>query len=816
MNGANLTGATVTGTNFTNSNLTAGQLYSTSNYQAQNLQGIGLSGIYMAYWSFSGQNLTNANLTSAYLYGANLTSANLTSATMNNAALYYTALSNANLTNATLNNATIYDANLSYANLADANLTNTNLSYSILTGATVAGANFASSNLTASQLYSTADYQAQNLQGIGLAGNNLAGWSFAGQNLTNANLTGTYLYSTALTNANLTGANLSSANLTYADFTGATVAGANFASSNVTPSQLYSTASYKSQNLQGVGLSGINLSGWSLMGQNLTNANLSSTTLTNADLTGAAVTGASFANSNLTASQLYSTTSYQAQNLAGIGLSGINLTGWDLAGQNLTNANFNSSTLSNTNLAGADLRGAQGASLGSATTTNTILPDGTIQGLYLNSTNPTLVVRNYSGNTPIHVLQGMSMNPGTSLVLQLDGNPWRSTISFDSGIPVTLGGNLELGVAAGVDPTTLIGHAFQTFNWSGVTPSGQFNIVNDVSATCLFDVSQLYSTGNVGVLGHAAPSLAVSSGNNQTVIVGAAGVTAGLTLSNGTAGQASLASLDVNALGYGVNGSTGGALVVSGATQAYTASLTTGTLGPQTQTFSLNVGDDHTLVGASSPTTTSAGVNLTVLGHAGPSLSVSSGNNQTVIVGATGISAGLTLSNGTSSQTGLASLDVNSLGSGVSGSTGGALVASGATQSYTALLGTAALGHQTQTFSLNVGDDHTLPGASPPADVATGVTLTVLGHARPEPHCQQRKQPTGDHRDDRHQCRTEPVQRHVGPERAGSMDVNSLGSGVSGSTGGALVASGATQPYTATLSTATLGPSDQELLAQCG
>ena len=73
-----------------------------------------------------------------------------------------------------------------------------------------------------------------------------------------------------------------------------------------------------------------------------------------------------------------------------------------------------------------------------------------------------------------------------------------------------------------------------------------------------------------------------------------------------------------------------------------------------------------------------------------------SGNNQTVIIGATGINAGLNLFNGTSGQSGLASLDVNSLGTGVSGPTGGELVASGSSQSYTATLNTGTLGRRSR------------------------------------------------------------------------------------------------------------------------
>ena len=89
----------------------------------------------------------------------------------------------------------------------------------------------------------------------------------------------------------------------------------------------------------------------------------------------------------------------------------------------------------------------------------------------------------------------------------------------------------------------------------------------------------------------------------------------------------------------------------------------------------------------------------------------------------------LNLANGTLNQSGLASLDVNSLGFGVTGSTGGASVASGSAQPYTAALGTGTLGTQAKTFSLNAGDDHTLSGASAPINVSTSATLTVLDHS---------------------------------------------------------------------------------------
>jgi len=311
------------------------------------------------------------------------------------------------------------------------------------------------------------------------------------------------------------------------------------------------------------------------------------------------------------------------------------------------------------------------------------------------------------------------------------------------------------------------------------------------------------------VLGHTAPNLTLLSGNNQTVIVGATGVTAGLKLSNGTLNQTGLALLDVNSLGTFVTGSTGGKLVASGSTQSYTGNFSTSTLGTQNQTFSLNVGDDKTLSGASSATALSTTATLTVHGHSAPSLSLLSGNNQTVIVGANGVTAGLKLSNGTQNQSGLASLDVNSLGTLVTGSTGGKLVASGSTQSYTGNFSTSALGTQTQTFSLNVGDDQTLLGASLASNLSTSASLTVLGHTAPSLKIISGNNQTVIIGATGINAALTLFNGALNQTGLASLDVNSLGTLVTGSTGNKLVASGSTQSYTAALSTGTLGMQTQ-------
>jgi len=404
----------------------------------------GGSGVY----AVPNANLANLDLTQAYLIGAYLNSANLSSGT----------LTNANLATADLTDANLFSATLTNANLTDSILSIANLSFATLSGAT----------LTSATLND--------------------GTVLTNANLTNADLTNAAFYAATLTNANLTNA---------------IITGAYFGYTNLTASQLYSTASYKAQNLQRIKLVGNDLTGWNFSSQNLTYARLSDyATLTGADFTNATVTGADFSETNLTSSQLYSTNSYLAQNLQGIGLAGNDLTGWSFSAQNLTKANFSSGTLTNANLSGADLRGATGFSGSSAgaITTNTIFPDGTVHGLSLNSTNPMLLVRNYSGTSsiPIHIQENMTLTQNASLVLEFDGNPWGSTISFDSGIPVTLGGNLELDVVAGVNPVSLVGDSFQAFNWTGVSPSGQFaSITNDLPPGYSWDTSQLYTTGNV-------------------------------------------------------------------------------------------------------------------------------------------------------------------------------------------------------------------------------------------------------------------------------------------------------------------------------
>ena len=95
--------------------------------------------------------------------------------------------------------------------------------------------------------------------------------------------------------------------------------------------------------------------------------------------------------------------------------------------------------------------------------------------------------------------------------LVFDADPWDSTISFAPGIPVALGGTLELTFAPGVNIATQSGRTIDLFDWTGVTPTGAFN----VSSPYTWDVAKLYTTSEVTLA--AAPTLPGDFNHDGTV-----------------------------------------------------------------------------------------------------------------------------------------------------------------------------------------------------------------------------------------------------------------------------------------------------------
>jgi uncharacterized protein YjbI with pentapeptide repeats len=480
MTGANFSGAVIRGATISGG-MSLVQLYSTASYQAHDLVGIQIQDGDLTHGNFANQDLTNAQFGSFYgfvlLNGANFTQANLSGVR------FWTASGQVQTA----------DANFTQANLSDAifahlqPLTNANFSQANLIGAQMwandfSGANFTDADvrwatmygdgdvthdLTLAQLYSTASYKAHDLTGLRTAGYYFNGGNFVGQNLSYASVGG------MLSNADFSHASLTHASLGYGDMTNA-----NFSHANL---------SYAS------------------VGGTLTNANFSQTnltgalvrgTLTGANFTGAEVRGADFGGTNLSAAQLYATASYQAHDLTGIALVSNNLTGWNFAGQHLTNANFDSAMLSGADFSGADVRGAifsyNNNNLTDANTTNLIQSNGHIAGLDLTA-GATLVVRDYDGGVPIVVEQHLAMDAASALRMVFEADAWNSTVSFAAGIPVTLGGTLELTFAPNVHLASQLGRTIDLFHWTGVSSTGTFA----VSSPYTWNLANLYTTGEV-------------------------------------------------------------------------------------------------------------------------------------------------------------------------------------------------------------------------------------------------------------------------------------------------------------------------------
>ena len=146
----------------------------------------------------------------------------------------------------------------------------------------------------------------------------------------------------------------------------------------------------------------------------------------------------------------------------------------------------------------ADARGDSDLNLTSITATNLIRPDGHIDALNLEF-GDLLVVRGYDGD-PAKNTGGIAITVdqsfligGGRLRIVFEEDAWDSTVSFLPGIPVTLGGTLELAFANDVNLASQVGRTFNLFDWSDVAPTGAFTI----SGPYRWDLSKLYTTGEV-------------------------------------------------------------------------------------------------------------------------------------------------------------------------------------------------------------------------------------------------------------------------------------------------------------------------------
>jgi hypothetical protein len=147
------------------------------------------------------------------------------------------------------------------------------------------------------------------------------------------------------------------------------------------------------------------------------------------------------------------------------------------------------------------MRGSASVDLAGATTTNLIRPDGHIAGLAIGS-GQLMVIGNYDDvwnhqrAIPVVVEDFFGAAADGALELEFDADAWGSTISFETGIPVLLGGRLELSFAEGVHLASQVGRTLKLFDWSGVSPVGEFTVVSPHA----WDLSKLYVDGSISLV----------------------------------------------------------------------------------------------------------------------------------------------------------------------------------------------------------------------------------------------------------------------------------------------------------------------------
>ena len=547
MLGVNLQDALVSGADFETTEyvdgITLEQIYSTASYRHGDLRGIGLSWNDLSHANLAGKDLTgsrfygsqlvNVNFNDSDLTGADLGSTTLTEATFAGAIIRQADLSHSGLTAEQIYSTASHQAgDLAQIVLRGNDLSDWDLSGQDLTGADFGdhsqttlfhGANLEDAKIdgadlthttangfSATQLYSTASYRAGNLTHTDFSWNDdFVGWDFSGQNLSESRFLGSVLRDSSFRSADLRGVRFTSAVLTDADFTDANVAGVDLDASGITAQQLYSTATFRSGNLSGLNLGRNDLQGWNFSRKVLADARFYNSNLSEADLSDANLMHASFGSAQLHG------TSFSGANLVGVYFVGSE----DSIETDLTGADARSAILLNCwSLPVAVPPSGCRNWLVNAVKRNFIDPDGHVEGLNIAEQetmrlwdfDPMLPRRNSDapvGDIPLVVEDEMTIDADGTLRAVFEDDHWGSTITFEPGVIVELAGTLELLIDPGEETTieSLIGTTYQLFDWTGVSPVGEFDTFNFQPDTA-WDTSGLYTTGEVTLRGVPEPS----------------------------------------------------------------------------------------------------------------------------------------------------------------------------------------------------------------------------------------------------------------------------------------------------------------------
>ncbi len=444
---ANFNSATLNDTDFTDTNLT------NANFRGATLTGADLSGaeirgakfIYATGFtsemlcstaSYANKDLSGVRMSYVTIDGLDFDGVNL-----NGASFYYCTISNVDFTKTATPD---FNLSLEGSTLSNVNFTGLNLEKVQLSGVTYGeGVNYTDVILPSGSahlgeiptevLIQTWNYKSRTLNLALFNNNRLNGLDLEGFRVS-SNFSRSSLQNANFKDADLTGSNFGHADLSGADFTDATINNVYLDRSNITSQQLESTKSYKQKDLSGVDMTRLNISfeGKDLSGFDLSNTNLERINLKNAIFEDAIINDARFYGSSIeqeiTLAQIMQTKSYKDKDLSGASFHYTIFENADFSGFNLQETSFGSSSsklFKNVNFTNADLRGAGGTERGGWDTAifkNTILKDGSITALEMDSPDDYILVREYKytdsyGTIYVKFAEDASISGGANLIL---------------------------------------------------------------------------------------------------------------------------------------------------------------------------------------------------------------------------------------------------------------------------------------------------------------------------------------------------------------------------------------------------------------
>ena len=418
LTGADLSGAEIRGAKFTNATgFTSEMLCSTASYANKDL-----SGVYVSYVTIDGVNFD----------GVNLNDASFSYCTISNVDFTKTATPDFNLT-------------LQSSTLSNVNFTGLNLEKVELYGVTYGeGVNYTDVILPSGSaflgeiptevLMQTWNYKSGTLN-LALTNNKrIDGLDLEGFRV-NCNFSNSSLKNINFKDADLTGSEFDRADVSGADFTDAIINDVWMDNSNFTSQQLESTKSYKQKDLSGVTmmyLDNISFEGKDLSGFDFSGARFDRVNFRNAILEDAIINDVYFyagsADKDITLAQVMQTKSYKDKDLSGASFHYTIFENADFSGFNMQRTMFGSSAsnlFKNVNFTNADLRGAGGIERGGWDTAifkNTILKDGSITALEMDSPDDYILVREYKytdsyGTIYAKFAEDASISGGANLIL---------------------------------------------------------------------------------------------------------------------------------------------------------------------------------------------------------------------------------------------------------------------------------------------------------------------------------------------------------------------------------------------------------------